>query len=49
MQGGITEKLLAGFIFSTSGYLDDLQSGGLSGDQSDVPGVEVEALGEKIK
>ena len=40
-----TEKLLTSFIFSSPGYLDDLQSSGLSGDQADVPGVEIEAPG----
>jgi len=44
-----TKKLLTSFIFSSPGYLDDLQSSGLSGDQSDVPGVEIEAPGQKIE
>lgn len=43
------EQLSAGFIFGAPGYLDDLQSSGLSGDQVDVTGVEVEASGEKIE
>ena len=44
-----TEKPSANCIFIVPGYLDDLQSGGLSGDQADVPGVEVEAPGEEIE
>jgi hypothetical protein len=44
-----TEKLPTSLIFSSPGYLDDLQSPGLSGEQANVPGVEIEAPGQEIE
>jgi hypothetical protein len=46
---GSTEKLTTSLVFSSPSYLDDLQSSGLSGDQADVPGVEIESPGQKIE